>query len=419
MGSKKDFKVSVVGGGIGGLVLAVGLARRGIEFNIFEQAKKFEEIGAGVGVGPNAVKVLRDFGILDEIIKVVNQPLTTKTFVVISGLPGHETIYEYPGLQSDAGLAVHRALFLDTVVKLLPPGIAHFNKRCVSIEEGPESVNIHFEDGTQHTSDIVIGCDGIRSVVRRAVLGRVVVAKFTRTVAFRGLIPVDSAIEALGPRIAVKPHAFVGPDRHLIVFPLQGQPIVNIVVFATDRSKPWDEQGPQPGESWVLPATQEEMLGYFEGWDPRVTKLLSFITKPNKWFLHALSPPLETYVKGRIALLGDAAHSMLPHMGAGAGQAMEDGYVFSALLSHSAVNKNNLEDVLKAYDHVRRPRANRVLEESYVAGEVYELAGPSGPNLHEVRNDLTNKYDFVWHHDLNQDVRTAFSILGFEGKEES
>ncbi|KIJ31474.1 hypothetical protein M422DRAFT_266851 [Sphaerobolus stellatus SS14] len=94
MGSKKDFKVSVVGGGIGGLVLAVGLARRGIEFNIFEQAKKFEEIGAGVGVGPNAVKVLRDFGILDEIIKVVNQPLTTKTFVVISGLPGHETIYE-------------------------------------------------------------------------------------------------------------------------------------------------------------------------------------------------------------------------------------------------------------------------------------------------------------------------------------
>jgi len=335
-----------------------------------------------------------------------------RTFQFVSGLPGEEVIYEYPGKEDDTGMGVHRAHFLDALVSFLPEGISHFKKKCIGVKEDHNGVTVTFADGTQHTADVVIGCDGIRSTVRTAVLGKQVEAKFMRTVAYRGLIPVENLVEAMGSLILVKPYCIVGPDRHIIAFTLSGQKIANLVMFVSDRSTPVEEQGPKPGESWVLKAaTQEEMMGCYDGWGPRVLKLLSFVEKPSKWYLHALDPPLDTFVKGRVALLGDAAHSMLPHLGAGAGQAMEDAYVLSQLLSHPSTSKEDLEVVLKAYDTVRRPRANSVLRGSYAAGEIYELAGPSGGTLEDVKNDLVGLWNFVWHHDLEEDVRQAIHLV--------
>jgi len=120
---------------------------------------------------------------------------------------------QYPGRETDTGLGVHRAQFIDALVSFLPQGISHFDKKCISVKENSDGVTVSFEDGTKHTADIVIGCDGIRSVVRTAVLGKEVQAKFTRTVAYRGLIPEKNAVEALGPGISARPHCYVGPDR--------------------------------------------------------------------------------------------------------------------------------------------------------------------------------------------------------------
>ncbi|KAF8523769.1 hypothetical protein BU17DRAFT_43512 [Hysterangium stoloniferum] len=393
MAPVKDFKVAIVGGGMAGLTLAVGLIRGGVKVDIFEQAPKFQEVGVGVGIWSNAIRAFNGLGILDDILKVSDQGLAMRPFLFISGLPGQELIYDYPGTKEDMGLAVHRAHFLDTLVKLLPPEISHFSKKCTSVVECEGGVTIFFADGTNHTSDIVIGCDGIKSSVRTAVAGKAVHAKFTRTIAFRGLIPEDAAVTACGKSILERPLCLVGPNRHIITYPLQGM-----------------HMGPSLGQSLVVAATQEEMLQHFTGWGKHALDLLANIKKPSRWFLHTLNPPLDSYIRGNIVLVGDSAHSMLPHLGAGAGQAIEDAYMVSRLLTHPLTNLQNVEAVFKAYDHIRRPRVNRAIMSSYVAGEVYEHAGPSGDSIEAIRTDLIGQWDFTWHHDLDYDFERAVHI---------
>ncbi|KAF8530029.1 hypothetical protein BU17DRAFT_78551 [Hysterangium stoloniferum] len=406
----KDFKVAIVGGGVAGLALAVGLIRGGVQVDIFEQASKFEEIGAGLGIGSNAIRALKGLGILDEIVRISDEPPTMRTFLLISGLPGRELIYDYPGTEEDVGLGVHRAHFLDVLVSLLPPEVSHFRKKCISVVEGESEITMFFDDGTSHVSDIVIGCDGIKSSIRTVVVGEPVHAKFTRTVAFRGLIPEAAAVAALGQAVIKRPLCLVGPNRHIITFPLHGRQVVNIVAFSTDRSKPAEEQSPRLGQPSVVAVTQEEMLEHFAAFGKHALDLLANIKKPTKWFLHALNPPLKSYIRGKIALVGDSAHSMLPHLGAGAGQAIEDAYMLSRLLTHPLAKLQNVETVLKAYDYIRRPRANRVLTSSYTAGEVYEQAGPSGDSIEAIRTDLIDQWDFVWHHDLDHDFEMAVQM---------
>lgn len=215
----------------------------------------------------------------------------------------------------------------------------------------------------------------------------------------------------MGPMIKTRPHAYIGPHRHLVVFPINDGEIVNIVAFSTDRTPGGDLKGPEPGQPWVVPATQDEMLSHFEGWGPQVTELLSNITHPNKWFLHMQDPPLETYVNGKIAILGDAAHAMLPHLGAGAGQAIEDAYTLSILLSHPQTTKSNVESVLKAYDYVRRPRVNAIVKRTWECGEIYECCGPSGSEQENIREDLKDICSFVWHHELEDDIKIAMDYL--------
>ncbi|KAF8585330.1 FAD/NAD(P)-binding domain-containing protein [Ramaria rubella] len=398
---RKNFNVAIIGGGIGGLALAVGLIRGGVKVDIFEQASKFEEIGAGVGINANGIRALRGLGILDAVLQRAGEPLGLRGCLFLSGLPGHKHIYDYPLLDTDMALAVHRAQFLDTLVSLIPPGAAHFNKKCTSVSQ-VESAIIMFEDDTTHIADLVIGCDGLKSTVREIVVGNRADPKFTRTVAFRGLIPERDALAAVEEIALRKPLAF-----HIIVFPIKGKQLTNIVVFSTDRSRPVEEQAPPPGP-WVVPSTQAEMLGHYEGWGPKVLNLLANIKNPSKWFLHSQEPTLESYVRGKVALLGDAAHSMLPHLGAGAGQALEDALLLSQLLTHPSTNLSNLEPVLQAYDHIRRPRANSVLKASCAAGELYERIDCA---LEDMCRDLTGIWDFVWHHDLDEDFRAATRYL--------
>ncbi|KAF8515185.1 FAD/NAD(P)-binding domain-containing protein [Gautieria morchelliformis] len=410
-GHSKDFNVAIVGGGMGGLALAVVLTRGGIKVDIFEQAPKFDEIGAGVGIGANGVRALRGLGILDTVLEKTGEPLEKRGFLFMSGLPGHEMIYDYPVLDTDVAMGVHRARFLDALVNLVPADIAHFDKKCNSLSQSESNgVTITFKDGTTHTADIVIGCDGVRSAVRASVVGSPADSKFTRTVAFRGLISEADGVAALGGPVH-RPMAYLGPDRHVIVFPLKGKQIINIVVFATDRSRSTEGTVAGPGDTWVVPSSQAEMLGHFVGWGPKVLNLLQHLKNPSKWLLHSVSPPLDSYVREKVALLGDAAHSMLPHLGAGAGQAMEDALLLGKLLTHPSTSLSNVGPVLQAYDSVRRPRANGVLTGSYVAGEIYEYAGPSGPSLEGLRKDLTGIFDSVWHRDLDEDCRTAVKFL--------
>ncbi|KAH8117594.1 FAD/NAD-binding domain-containing protein [Phellopilus nigrolimitatus] len=425
-------KVAVVGGGMCGLVVAIGLRKAGVEVDIYEAASKFGEIGAGVGLGPNAIRVLHDLEILDEILARVSPgELAPRPFLFLSGLDGHETVFDYPTPPEDAGLGIHRATFLDALVHLVDPDKTHFNKRCISLRAplSPSApMKINFADGSSAEADVVLGGDGIKSAVRAFVadenvdstngsqLGRVV---FTNTYAYRALVPTEE-VEKLGIKsnLRSRPHCFCGPGKHIITFPIKNTTIINVVAFTCDRSIPWGARPLPPGTPWVTQRTPGELSAEYAGWGADVTRLLSCIGNlgaPSVWAIHAVDPLLQTYVRGRAAVLGDAAHGTLPHLGAGAGQALEDALVLVRLLTHPNTSPGNVESVLKAYDLVRLPRANMVLAESTRAGEVYEGYGPSGPSSAGMRADLENRWDKVWHHDLGADVDRAVNWLVEKG----
>ncbi|KAJ7168315.1 FAD/NAD-P-binding domain-containing protein [Mycena crocata] len=412
----KNFRVAIVGGGLCGLACAVGLTRFGIKADVFEAAPKFDEVGAGVHLGPNALCALKGLGILDIILPLIDDTeRVNRRMRYVSGYGEHKWLYDYNDglseLTTDPGIGIYRPTFIDALSPLLDPTATHFNKRCTSITTSPSGVNcIHFSDGTTHEADLVIGADGIKSISRTAVVGvENKVLQFTNTVAYRGLVPLEMLIKD-GMKIDLGNGVtnFVGIDKHLIVFPIKSRKIINIVAFATDNSVPIgsrDVTGP-----WVESVPQQQLLDVYEGWGQDVMVMLNHLKNPSKWFIHALTP-LETFTRGKIVLAGDAAHAMTPHLGAGVGQGFEDVFILCQLLGHPSTNLSNLEAVLQAYDAVRRPHANMVMERSFRAGIIYE----GGYGLDDIGKHLTGIREPIWHHDLDQDVASAIASLQKEG----
>ncbi|KAJ7611592.1 FAD/NAD-P-binding domain-containing protein [Roridomyces roridus] len=416
--TQDKFSVAIVGGGLCGVACAVGLLKLGIKSTVFEATPKFGEVGAGVGLGPNALRALEGLGILDAVMaRVEDKEFADRRSLFVSGHGTHETVYDYENSTewtvADAGLAIHRAAFLDALVPLLDPQTTQFNKRCSSITTLPSGVHrIHFTDGTTHDADLVVGADGIRSTTRGAVVDESAADKllqFTNTVAYRGLVPTEALVrDGLKTDLTKRLHMFLGIDKHLVVFPIKSGKIINIVAFSTDNSVPVGSVA-VPGP-WVQPVPQQELLDEYAGWGPDVRIMLNHMKTPSKWFIHALKP-LDTFIRGRIALVGDAAHSMCPHLGSGVGQGFEDVYVLCQLLAHPSTNLSNLEDVLRAYDTVRRPRANMVLERSFRAGVIYESFGKPGYGLQDMEGHLAGIWEPIWRHDLSGDISTAMAAL--------
>ncbi|MCY1419555.1 Salicylate hydroxylase [compost metagenome] len=187
--------------------------------------------------------------------------------------------------------------------------------------------------------------------------------------------------------------------------------IINVVAFVSDRSTPspiWPKDAP-----WVREASQREILDAFAGWGDAARILLQCIPAPTHWALHDLAE-LPGYVHGRVALIGDAAHAMLPHQGAGAGQGLEDAYFLARLLAEPQVCAGDLSALLETYDALRRPRACRVQRTSWEAGELYELRAPAvGADEQALGATLASRFGWLWSHDLDADVAEARARLGW------
>ncbi|KAL3471907.1 hypothetical protein BJX99DRAFT_15248 [Aspergillus californicus] len=389
----KDFHVAIVGGGIAGLTLAIALYHRGVSTTIYEQAAAFSEVGAGVSFSPNAVEAMKlcHDGIYESFKKVCTRNLWPSKekvwFDYLDGYTENEADYNassggeeakrqniaFTITNSIGQTGVHRAHFLDEMVKLVPDEIARFNKRLEDIEERESDgkLVLKFADGARDEADLVIGCDGIKSRVRQILVGEdhpSANPSFTHKYAYRGLVPMDKAIEAIGEELASNSCMHMGPNNHMLTFPVNAGKTLNIVAFHTTPEE-WKEY-----PRLTRDGTREEALRDFEGYGPNVTKLLKLCEpKLNIWAIFDLLHPVPTFHKSRVAISGDAAHATSPHHGAGAGFCIEDTAVLATLLSDPRVKTHaDLETVLAVFDSCRRERTQWLVKSSRFIGDCYE-----------------------------------------------
>ncbi|MFC4861798.1 MULTISPECIES: salicylate 1-monooxygenase [unclassified Pseudomonas] len=423
MSKKPALRVGIIGGGISGVALALDLCRHShLDVQLFESAPAFGEVGAGVSFGANAVRAIAGLGLAEPYGQLADRTPEPWQDVWFEWRRSSDAGYIGASVAPGVGQSsVHRADFLDVLASRLPEGVARFRKRAVGVEQQGNEARVLFTDGSEYRGDLLIAADGIKSAMRSHVLEGIgaapVAPRFTGTCAYRGLIDSQRLREAyraagVDEHLVDVPQMYLGLDGHILTFPVKQGRIINVVAFVSDRSKPnpeWPEDA-----SWVREASQREMLEAFEGWGDAARILLECIPAPSHWALHDLAE-LPGYVHGRVALIGDAAHAMLPHQGAGAGQGLEDAYFLARLLGDPNVSQGNLDGLLAAYDALRRPRACRVQRTSWEAGELYELRDPVvGDDEQALGPTLASRFDWLWNHDLDADVAQARARLGWE-----
>jgi len=408
------FDIAIVGGGIAGLVLALSLREHApsISLTLYEAAHKFGEIGAGVAFGPNARRAMH------LVSPAVREGFERRSTPNLSPDKAHSWFDFHCGMdqRGDAGAKdgdyltsteidhgemdgrVHRADFLDEMVKLLPDGVAKFAKRLVDLEDNGKEVLMKFADGSEARHSAVIGCDGIKSRTRAWMHGQenpVSHAVFSGKYCYRGLIPMDDAVELLGEKLAGNSQMYLGYGGHILTFPVQKGKTMNVVAF--NSAETWDS------EAWVVEADRKKMYKDYEGWGKSVHSILQLMQKPDIWalFNHL---PCDTYAKGRVCLIGDAAHATTPHQGSGAGMAVEDAYVMSKILA-GVKRAEDLPVAFESFDYCRRARTQKLVTTSKDAGQLYdwELQGVKD-NLDKQSQNLRCRMKWIWDHNLEGDV---------------
>lgn len=435
----EPFRVAIIGGGIGGLCCALSVhhhcASYGVEINVYEQASQYKEIGAGIGIGVNAAKLLHKLGFGEEINKIAGR--RNGIWLSFRRYDNGEEIVTVPVDDNKAvrQLPVHRAELLDLLLRVIRERSAarlHTDKACERVavrcchlaqsckylpltarQETISALTIEFKDGSNATADLVIGCDGIHSSLRKQFCKDK--PRYSGRICYRGLVPI-SKIESWWPLQSYSA-SWLGPDRHLLVFPISQNKTLNIVAFV---ATPEHELGDLK-ESWTATGDRADTLEAFQEFDATIRKVIELMPlQPSKWLLNDRDP-LDQWVfaGGRVVLMGDAAHAMLPHQGAGAGQAIEDGYILGRslqdyLASHQVVkwqgdaSTKALELYMHLYQSIRLPRAQRAQETARQAGEVYEMQREDmvGKSYDEclplVRDALKDRMNWVWTEDIDQ-----------------
>ncbi|KAH7149099.1 hypothetical protein B0J13DRAFT_297191 [Dactylonectria estremocensis] len=411
--SSKKLEIAIIGGGIAGLTLAIALHYRNVPCTLYERASNFHEIGAGVSFSPNAVQAMQvcHQGVHDAFEKVCTRngwPSKQKVwFDFVDGTAEDEDAsFEIKTSLGQNG--VHRAHFLDELTKLLPANKVQFGKQIENISEDSEGqMTMTFADGTTAAADAVIGCDGIRSSVRKMIVGAShpsAQPTYSHKYAYRGLVPMDKAIEAVGEERAQNACMHMGPDGHVLTFPVNHGEKLNIVAFRTTPNE-WD------GERLTKSAHRKEALADFAGYNSRVLKLLELTEEElSVWAIFDLGDhPVPTYYKGRISIAGDAAHATSPHHGAGAGFCIEDSAVMSELLADKSVqSRQELEAVFAAYDKSRRERSQWLVQSSRRIGDCYEWRATGvGRDFKKIEGEIQERMGIISNLDLSRAIQEA------------
>ena len=351
--------VLIIGGGIGGLFAANALTAQGLRVSVHEQASALGEIGAGVFVTPNAVRHLERVRLGAAVEKWGARVGPGSCYL------RHDGTAIAPVQVSDASgwnatFGMHRADFIDLLAAKLSAGIVQTGHRAVGFEQDDGVARVTFANGATAEADVVIAADGIHSELRPHVFPPSKPV-FHGTICYRGLVPR----ERLPGWPMDRWQMWAGPSRHFLVFPVRHGTMVNYVGFV-----PADEE---MKESWSAPGDPAVLRREFEGWDPRIRQVLEQVDKTFRWALYDREP-LPTWTRGRLSLLGDAAHPMLPHLGQGANQAMEDGMALATILARA--DRATVATALLAYEGLRRERVAAIQRGARESGLRYDSANP-------------------------------------------
>jgi salicylate hydroxylase len=343
-------RIAIVGAGLGGLTCALALLRRGFEVGVYEQASELTEVGAGLQLSANATRVLFELGLeravmasavvpREKLIRLWNTGQAWKAYDVG---PVSVELYGFPYV------TLHRHdlhSLLAEAVRATSPGTISLAARCVGIEQDERGAVLRFEDGREARADLVVGADGVHSVVRESLFGPGA-PTFTGVVAWRGVIPADR----LEPRLmAPLSTTWIGPGGHAVCYPLRRGELMNYV-SVVERSD-WRV------ESWSVQGSVEECLADYPGWHPDVQTLIGATQRPHKWALFGREP-MSRWSLGRATLLGDACHPMLPFLAQGAAMAIEDGLVLARCLETYAPDH---AAALAAYERARIGRTSAAM----------------------------------------------------------
>jgi salicylate hydroxylase len=358
-------KVAVVGGGIGGLVFALALRERGFGCDVYEAADELREIGAAVALSANGTRELRRLGLGDQVEAVSVVP---SALVVRRGLTG-EVIADHPigrdgTYEATFGApyyGVHRVALLQALGEHLGDDSLHLGHRCVGIEERRTGAELRFANGATATADVVVGADGVHSVIRPHVAGEMR-GRFSGTVGYRGLVPVEK-MPSLPDSTPLQ--FWAGPGRHLLHYSIDGGRIVNFL--AVVRVPTWTN------DTWMEECEVGDAVDAFAGWHPGVTEMVGATDVGTRWALHDLAP-LSRWHTDRVVLLGDAAHAMVPHQGQGANQTIEDAIVLADCLA-----EDEPAVALARYTERRRKRTVAVQWASRRVADLMHL--PDGPEI--------------------------------------
>ena len=335
-------RIAVIGGGIGGLAAALALDRRGAEVIVCEQSPAANEIGAGLNLSPNALKALRVLGVEDAVIALGSESdfLTIRSWNsgrIISRMRRGAFRQQFGA----PNLTVHRADLLGVLRGALTTVDIRFGSRCIAVEPCDRGGVARLAGGREIEADIIVGADGIHSVVRNSVFGPDA-PRFTGCICWRGMANADAV-----PRdIAIAEGTmWMGPHGHAVHYPVRRGELINIVAHFDSHS--WTE------ESWTRECDVSELTTTYAGWHPDLLRLFPCSARWYKWALYDRDPA-ERWSRGRTTLLGDSAHAMLPYLGQGAAMAIEDACVLaSAIARHT----DDLDTALLLYERVRVPRA--------------------------------------------------------------
>jgi salicylate hydroxylase len=391
--------VAIIGAGIGGLSLALALRERGLGAQVFEQAPALTEIGAAIALSANATREYARLGLVDELAAASTIP----TELIYRHWQDGSRITAHPVRNGNTYVdrfgapyfGIHRADLQKSLSSAFGVENLHLGCRLINIVQEPDSVVLEFANGRVEHADLVVGADGVRSTVRRWITGADD-AVYSGTSAFRGLVPTENL-----PSLP-DPHAiqfWMGPDAHLLHYAIgsQGEIVNFFAVVETPRI--WLQ------DSTVADVHEDVPIASFRGWHPAVIEMIRAAASPIRWGLFTVRPLLRWY-RGRVVILGDAAHGMLPHHGQGANTSIEDAFALAALLSEA--KPDDLESAFSRYQRMRRARTRKIQRSSWVTSSLLHL--PDGPAA-QARNAkvATVPQDFGWIHeyDVQQALRAS------------